>query len=144
MAATPGNVEFTPLAVVAFFDVVAMALQKPMDGVGAEAQDAGQRRPENQYAAFAHMRAGRQQIAQKRLVAGVGDNQGVRLLVRAGAGFQVADLFIAMSAEPEQGRKAAGSGDADHAGPGDPGTLQQGYERIAGEQAAGDVLVLRH
>ena len=136
MIASPGDVEFAPLAMVAFLDVIAVAPEQPMDGVRPEGQDSRQRRLEHQDSPFADVGPGGQQVPQKIFVAGMGDDQGVRLLMRAWAGFQIAHLLITMPAEPEQGRRAAWPGDPDHARPGDPGALKQGDERIARKQAA--------
>src|SRR5207302_1653920 len=67
-----------------------------------------------------------EQALQVELVAGVGDDDRIRLFVRAAfARTHIADLVVAVPAEPEQRREGARAGDSDDAGFGNADTFEE-------------------
>lgn len=102
-------------AVDAAFHDIAMLFQRAMDWVGPARAVGGEGRLEHKHATFTDVGAKGQKPAQRRLVAAVGDQDGVRRLVGPVPRLDVADLVEAMSAQPKQGRQATLARDVDHA-----------------------------
>jgi hypothetical protein len=95
-------VQFATAAMQALLNDVPAPLKEPMDRIRPACFGIGRkRRAEDQYTALANLGAGQEKPLKRGLIAGVGDNQGVGVLVRtAGSGLYVSDSLKAMTAEP--------------------------------------------
>jgi hypothetical protein len=96
------DVQLAPTAMQARLNDVPAPLKEPMDRIRPTCFGIGRKRgAEDQHTALAHVGSGQEEPLKRGLITGVGDNQGVDLLVcTAGSGLYVSDLLKAMTAEP--------------------------------------------